>query len=178
MLKRSLRVSRAASEVRGHVTIGQTKTGKSRAVSMPPLVVDELAAHLAAFPPGPDGLVFTAAEGGTVRRTNLRRRVWAPTLQRAGLADPQPRIHDLRHTCASLAIAYGGAAGHPKQISAMLGHSSISITMDRYGHLFLGMAQEVADLMGEAYGAAVPQMSPTEPEPAPVVALPGMQNAL
>ena len=43
------------------------------------------------------------------------------------------RIHDLRHTCSSLLIAQGA---HPKAIQVHLGHSSIAVTMDRYGHLF------------------------------------------
>lgn len=43
------------------------------------------------------------------------------------------RIHDLRHTCASLLIAAGA---NPKAVQAHLGHSSISVTMDRYTHLF------------------------------------------
>jgi integrase len=43
------------------------------------------------------------------------------------------RIHDLRHTCASLLIAQGA---HPKAIQTHLRHSLISVTMDRYGHRF------------------------------------------
>ena len=42
-------------------------------------------------------------------------------------------MHDLRHTCASLLIATGA---NPKAVQAHLGHSSIQVTFDRYGHLF------------------------------------------
>ena len=42
------------------------------------------------------------------------------------------RLHDLRHTYASLLIAQGA---HPKYIQAQLGHASIQTTLDRYGHL-------------------------------------------
>jgi integrase len=41
------------------------------------------------------------------------------------------RFHDLRHTCAALCIALGA---HPKAIQERLGHSSITVTLDRYGH--------------------------------------------
>jgi integrase len=45
---------------------------------------------------------------------------------------PHIRFHDLRHTYASLLIAQGS---HPKYISEQLGHASVQITLDRYGHL-------------------------------------------
>ncbi|HEX2051552.1 MAG TPA: hypothetical protein VHJ34_13110 [Actinomycetota bacterium] len=48
-------------------------------------------------------------------------------------------MHDLRHTAVALAIKVGA---HPKEIQARAGHSSIQVTMDRYGHLFEG--QDVA----------------------------------
>jgi integrase len=56
------------------------------------------------------------------------------------------RIHDLRHTAASSAIRAGG---HPKEISEMLGHANISITMDRYGHLFPSRQKELAEAMAQ-----------------------------
>lgn len=80
----------------------------------------------------PDALVFTTQEGSPLRNSNFRRRVWQPALTDAGLPHGL-RIHDLRHTCASLLIAQGA---HPKAVQVHLGHSSISVTMDRYGHLF------------------------------------------
>ena len=52
----------------------------------PMLVVEELAAQLSRFPPGPDGLVFTAPRGGTLRAGAFRTRAWAPALEAAGLA--------------------------------------------------------------------------------------------
>ncbi|HVM35414.1 MAG TPA: tyrosine-type recombinase/integrase, partial [Actinomycetota bacterium] len=56
------------------------------------------------------------------------------------------RIHDLRHTCASLLIAQGA---HPKAIQHHLGHSSISVTLDRHGHLFPDQQDQVADALDE-----------------------------
>jgi integrase len=59
----------------------------------------------------------------------------------------QVRFHDLRHTCAALLIAQGA---HPKAIQAHLGHSSIQVTMDRYGHLFPDALEQLADRLDAA----------------------------
>jgi integrase len=74
--------------------------------------------------------VFTAAGGGPLRRTFYRRH-YKPAVDRAGLS-PSLRFHDLRHICAALLIAQGA---HPKEIQERLGHSTIQLTFDRYGHL-------------------------------------------
>lgn len=52
--------------------------------------------------------------------------------------------HDLRHTAASLAIAAGADV---KMVQAMLGHASVTLTMDTYGHLFEGGLDGVAAKM-------------------------------
>lgn len=61
------------------------------------------------------------------------------------------RFHDLRHTHASLLIAAGL---HPRLIMERLGHSSISVTMDRYGHLFPAAGKEAARLLDQMFGTA------------------------
>lgn len=71
--------------------------------------------------------------------------MWWPALDAAGISR-SVRIHDLRHTCASLLIAQGA---HPKAIQQHLGHSSISVTLDRYGHLFPDQQDQVADALHE-----------------------------
>lgn len=63
------------------------------------------------------------------------------------------RPHDLRHTCASLAIAAGADV---KVLQRMLGHSSAVLTLDRYGHLFPGQAESVADRLDEMAEASSP----------------------
>jgi integrase len=57
----------------------------------------------------------------------------------AGL--PLIRLHDLRHTAATLALAAGV---HPKVVQERLGHSSIGITLDTYSHVVQGMQAEAA----------------------------------
>jgi integrase len=100
------------------------------------------------FPPGDDGLVFTAPTGGPLRRNNFRRRVWIPAVtQSVG----QPfTFHGLRHSHAALLIAAGQ---HPKLIQERLGHASITTTLDVYGHLFDGIDQAAADAIDEALTA-------------------------
>jgi integrase len=73
------------------------------------------------------GLVFPNTLGGPMDYTNLVPRHFKPLLRRAGL--PDIRFHDLRHTCATLLFTRGV---HPKIVSEMLGHSSVSITLDVY----------------------------------------------
>ena len=101
--------------------------------------------------PDPEGFVFGAPGGGPLwRRSNFSRRIFGPAVGRAGL-EPL-RIHDLRHTAASLAIE---ARAHPKQIQALLGHSSITTTLDRYGHLLPGMDEALAEKMDGVGRAAL-----------------------
>jgi integrase len=52
------------------------------------------------------------------------------------------RLHDLRHTWASLALAAGV---HPKIVSERLGHSTIAITLDLYSHVLPGMQSKAAE---------------------------------
>jgi len=66
------------------------------------------------------------------------------------------RIHDMRHTTASILINQGL---HPKIVQEHLGHSSISITFDRYGHLYKTDTQRLADALDAAYttGLVIPE---------------------
>src|SRR5207249_1662822 len=55
----------------------------------------------------PDELVFGSMRGTPLQPSNFRRRVWAPALDLAALADAGYRFHDLRHTCVSRLVAAG-----------------------------------------------------------------------
>lgn len=135
-----IRVSRAVALVDGEFVIGPPKSGKARTVSMPAFVADLLGER-----GDLDALVFPDAQGGHMRGSNVRRRWWADAVAAAELF---PRIeatkdgpvtvyefklHELRHTAASLAIQAGA---HIKSLQAMLGHASAALTLDRYGHLY------------------------------------------
>jgi integrase len=146
LLRGTVRVVEAASEVSGRLITGPTKTHAGRTVRLPRFLRDELAAYLASPPRDRDAFVFTAPKDGPLRHHNFYKRQFCPALVRAGLPG-QIRFHDLRHTCASLLIAQGA---HPKAIQAHLGHSSIQVTMDRYGHLFPDALEHLADRLDAA----------------------------
>jgi integrase len=133
-------VAESLADVNGRVVFGETKTHRVRKTRIPSFLVEELRVHLETVGSGPDALLFTAPRGGPLRIANFRRRMWWPALEAAGLAR-SIRIHDLRHTCASLLIRQGV---HPKAIQNHLGHSSIQITMDRYGHLLPDQLDDLA----------------------------------
>jgi len=77
---------------------------------------------------------------------NLTARLFKPVLERAGLPR-SVRLHDLRHTCATLLL---NAGQHPKFVQELLGHTNISITLDTYSHVLPGMGDELADAMDNA----------------------------
>ncbi len=141
-LRRKVHITEATTEVGGRLHFGEPKTDESkRAVALPPFIVDALAAHLAMFSAAPDGLVFSTSKGNPIHRTTFRRRIWVPALKAAKIAEPLPRVHDLRHSAVAIMIQ---ANGHPKQIQAQLGHGSIEVTLGRYGHLFPSLADDLA----------------------------------
>jgi integrase len=83
--------------VRGAWSFGPPKTRASnRTIPLPRIVVSALAAHLATYPPGPDGLIFTGRDGTPVRRSWLSAKVWQPAVAQAKITS-EPTFHDLRH---------------------------------------------------------------------------------
>jgi integrase len=147
LLRRSLTVAEALSDVQGQVSLAPPKTAAARRqVALPKFLSDELARHLAKWPPGFEGFVFSAPEGGPLRRTNFRRRTWLPAV-RASVGQPL-RFHDLRHSHAAMLIAQGE---HPKVIQLRLGHSSIEVTLDTYGHLFEGLDEAAVERLDAAF---------------------------
>lgn len=152
LLRRSIAVTEQLSDqAGGGFAVAPLKTSSSRrSVALPGVVVQALDEHLGAFVgPEADSLLFTATDGSPLRLENFRRRVWEPACGRAGIG--HLRIHDLRHTCASLAIAAGA---NVKVLQQMLGHASAAMTLDQYGHLMPGQATDVADRLDLAARSA------------------------
>ena len=148
-LRRSLRVEASLSEVRGEFIFKAPKSEASRrTVSVPGFLVEELAQHLARFG-DVSGLLFSAPEGGPIRRNNFRRRIWEPSVE-SSVGKPCT-FHDLRHSHAALLIAQGE---HPKVIQERLGHASIKTTLDTYGHLFGGLDEAAADRFDATWRAS------------------------
>lgn len=130
----------------------EPKANSMRWVTLPASVTDRLVAHL----DGRSGLVWEAPRGGPLvhsrflghleirdgkgRAVRRQRGYFRPALARA-MIDVATRPHDLRHTAVALAIRAGA---HPKAIQERMGHSSIQVTLDRYGHLYEGMDKQLA----------------------------------
>lgn len=129
--------------------------GSRRTLEIPQVTVDALRAHavrqrqqrlMADTSWKEQKLIFTTRVGTPVDTTNVLHD-FQKILASAGL--PKMRFYDLRHTHASLLIAEGV---HPKKIAERLGHASIKLTMDLYGHLFEGSDQESAERMQKIFG--------------------------
>ena len=89
-------------------------------MAIPPHLLLELVGHLDRYvDPEPEALVFTSAEGGALRRSNFRTRVWLPATKAAGVEGLH--FHDLPHTGNTLAAATGAST---KELMARMGHAS------------------------------------------------------
>jgi integrase len=152
----AVEVAEAMTVVSGRVEVGPTKSHARRTVGLPRSICDDLGSHLGALaaeqgaPLRGDQFVFTAPKGGPLRRDLLLKRYIRPAVERAGLPMGL-RVHDPRHTSVSLPIELGA---HPKLIQEHLGHSSITVTMDVYGHLFPSLTEAITERLDEVFVAA------------------------
>ena len=127
---------RASWDEKEGVVAPKSVAGERR-VPIPTALLRELERHLAQLP-WPDGLLFGRTKGtpfGYMGIKGRARRRWAEQ----GLQPITP--HEARHTYASLMIAAGTP---PKELAEYMGHASIAITLDRYGHLFEGTHRDAA----------------------------------
>lgn len=125
-------------EVNGKLVLTTPKSKASRrTVKLLPSTVALLRRH--PIPVSPEGHLFTQpGKSEPIARTWFNRRVLKPAAKRAGL-HPVPSAHDLRHTAGAIASKAGM---HPMAVKEMMGHSSIKVTFDVYGHLFPTMHAE------------------------------------
>jgi integrase len=86
------------------------------------------------------GVVFSSTIGTPLDERNVRREFY-DFLRAAQL--PRIRVHDLRHSCATILLAVGE---HPKVVQEMLGHQSVQVTLDLHSHLMpeLGLKERAA----------------------------------
>jgi integrase len=129
-----------------------------RSVPLPPIVVNTLREWKLACPKGELDLVFPTSKGKPQSHSNIVQRGLWPTLIAAGLCDvidgvQVPRykgMHSFRHWYASWCLnrREDGGLGLPyKSVQARLGHSTLAMTIDVYGHLFPD--PDEADLLAE-----------------------------
>ena len=140
-------------------TIGPTKSkaGK-RDIPLAPIVVNTLKQWRADCPKSDCDLVFPSNRGKVERMWNVVEDAWYPLQIKCGLtvdtgkkdAEGKPIMghrygfHMLRHAAASLFIQY--LRWTPKRLQAVMGHASVSMTFDLYGHLFENLEADRADM--------------------------------
>jgi integrase len=128
---------RQRADAWGHIGPPKSKRGK-RDIPLAPMVVNALRSWRGACPKGNLDLVFPNRRGNIETIQNLRERVFLPLQVAAGLVTEKGKakygFHALRHAAASLFIAHLGWT--PKRVQAVMGHATIAMTFDLYGHLF------------------------------------------
>jgi integrase len=147
-LRRRIHVTESATEIGGRLVFGEPKNHRARVIVAPSSVMDKIAEHISNFN-AESGLVFTSPTGHPLRNANFKRSVWTAAVRE--LAHDYPdlaglRIHDLRHTAASLAISCGA---NIKAIQRMLGHKHASMTLDVYGDLYAEDLEALAERLDE-----------------------------
>jgi integrase len=141
---RRIRVRRSITYVQKTGLVeGPTKNHTSRTVPVPVFVARLLATEIADR--DGDALVFESARGGGYLTLGQARYAFAKAARAVEINGV--RLHDLRHTCASLAISAGG---NVKVVQKLLGHKTATLTLDRYGHLFPDDLDAVADAFDAA----------------------------
>jgi integrase len=153
-----LRVTATLTAVQdGKPVFGEPKTQHSRrTVRMPQMATAALERHqadqdarrrLAGDAWEENGLVFTSDVGRPLWRSQIRKH-WLALLEKAGL--PPMRVHDLRHSAASLLLAEGVPV---KVASEMLGHSDVTTTLRIYAHVIEGAQEQAASAMDRLFRA-------------------------
>lgn len=143
--RRRLHITANAVQVGSDIHEGETKDRENRIVPVPQFVAERLGARIEGL--APEALVFPAKSGSHMWQPDSRRGWFARAVRESGVQRVTP--HDLRHTCASLAISAGA---NVKALQRMLGHSSAAMTLDTYADLFDDDLDDLADAMHEAYG--------------------------
>jgi integrase len=128
---------------------GQGDKHRSRVLVVPDALLSALGEHVGAYPVDSDGLVFTDAKGDRIRR-NAAGHVWRRAATKAGVTGHS--FHDLRHFCASGLIAAGLSV---VAVQHHLGHSSASITLNVYAHLWPSDGEATRVALSGLFGAVI-----------------------
>ncbi len=117
-------------EVNGYLEESTPKNYEERSIPVPAFILEQLADHVKIK--SLDSHVFVSSKAGAVLRNRTFRRGWFnDAAESIGIPGLTP--HELRHTCASLAVSAGA---NVKALQRMLGHSSAKETLDTYSDLF------------------------------------------
>jgi integrase len=143
LARRRVTVAAAFVSLHGELVESTPKSHRHREAPLPRFLAEQLARHIEGR--GARDLVFTTEAGAPLRTSNFRQRYWLDAVKACGLAGL--RVHDLRHTAASLAVTSGAK---PKVVQQMLGHASAAMTLDVYAGPFSPDLDDVADRLDEA----------------------------
>lgn len=149
----TISVTQTIGLIAGEITVTSTpKSGRARVVQLPAETTSALRAwrarraeeRLALGERGRDrGLVFCEPTGEP-RHPERFSQLFARRARRVDV--PTIRLHDLRHTFATLALEAGV---HPKLVSEQLGHGSVGFTLDRYSHVTPAMASDAVERVAQ-----------------------------
>jgi integrase len=144
-LKRGrIEVRHTMIEINGYLEESTPKTYEERSIPVPRFVLEQLAVAIEGRAPGEH--VFVGRRGADVLRNRVfRRHFLSEATAEIGLSGLTP--HELRHTCASLAVSAGA---NVKALQRMLGHASAKETLDTYADLFDSDLDSVAVALDEA----------------------------
>src|ERR1700751_3664961 len=157
-LRRRLSVSENAVQLSVSHALGPTKGRKARSVPVPAFVLDELSVQCQGK--APSDLVFPGHDGRYLPRTKASAGWFAAAVTKAKVQKITP--HDLRHTCASLAVSAGV---NILALQRILGHTSAKVTLDTYADLFDDDLDAVAMTLDNRYSReSVARMWPRGPE--------------
>jgi integrase len=152
---RTLSVRRSLSTIGSLQAFEAPKNGKGRNIKLTSRAVNSLRQHRDAQNEERSrlnglwedhGLVFPNYTGKPMRPWSLTGGPFKRLLKRAGLPE-KTRLHDLRHTCATLLLS---KSTHPKIVQELLGHATISITLDTYSHVLPTMQDQAVAAMESA----------------------------
>jgi integrase len=147
-LRRRLNVSQNAVQLGVNHAVGPTKGRKARSVPVPQFVLDELSKQCK--DKNLNDLVFPGRDGSYLPRPKSSTGWFQAAVKRAGVQHITP--HDLRHTCASLAVSAGV---NVLALQRMLGHKSAKVTLDTYADLFDDDLDAVAATLHARYAREV-----------------------
>lgn len=134
-------IEKTISEIKGRAVITAPKTARSRrTIVLPDVVLDLLKENRQ-----PKGFIFLSLNDTPITPRNLLRHYYS-VLDKLDL--PRIRFHDLRHTVATILLQENT---HPVKVQQLLGHSSITTTLDVYSHILPPMKSEVADKMDDIF---------------------------
>lgn len=139
--KGTITIVKTVNEIRGRATVGDPKTKLSRrTIVLPSVVVDLLRSNRKS-----SGWIFPSEKGTPITPRNLLRHFYSVLNT---LDIPHIRFHDLRHTAATILLQKDV---HPKLVQELLGHSSITLTLDTYSHIIPGVDDQTAREMDAVF---------------------------